>query len=85
MKDPVRWGVLGASNFAREQMVPAIHRRRRCGLCRFGHVGSCEGAHLLAAFAPGLKVHDSYDACWRIRGSRPSIFRCPITCMWNGR
>ena len=25
MQKPVRWGILGAANFAREQMAPAIH------------------------------------------------------------
>jgi len=58
---PVRWGVLGAARFAREQMAPAIH--------------AAEGAELVAlatrdparadgfrAFCPGIAVHASYAA-----------------------
>jgi len=25
MSKPIRWGILGAANFAKEQMAPAIH------------------------------------------------------------
>ena len=61
MAKVVRWGVLGASNFALQQMAPAIH--------------SAEGAELVAiatsdpakavpfqAFCPALRVLTSYDA-----------------------
>ncbi|MEL6588169.1 MAG: Gfo/Idh/MocA family oxidoreductase, partial [Pseudomonadota bacterium] len=61
MTNPIRWGILGASKFAREVMAPAIHGGR-------GHVlaalatRSTEKAAAFAALAPGLRVHDSYDA-----------------------
>ncbi|TFL19938.1 Gfo/Idh/MocA family protein [Jannaschia formosa] len=61
MTDPIRWGVLGASDFARRTMAPAIHASA-------GHVlaalatRSAEKAAPFAALAPGLRVHDGYDA-----------------------
>ncbi|MGB3409363.1 MAG: Gfo/Idh/MocA family oxidoreductase [Jannaschia sp.] len=61
MTQPIRWGVLGASDFARRSMAPAIHAAS-------GHVlaalatRSPDKAAPFAAFAPGLRVHDSYDA-----------------------
>ncbi|MFO6464139.1 Gfo/Idh/MocA family protein [Jannaschia sp. KMU-145] len=61
MTDPIRWGVLGASSFARNDMAPAIHMAR-------GHVlaalatRSPEKAAPFAERAPGLRVHDDYDA-----------------------
>ncbi|WP_220748445.1 MULTISPECIES: Gfo/Idh/MocA family protein [Jannaschia] len=61
MSDPIRWGVLGASNFARKDMAPAIHAAR-------GHVlaalatRSPQKAEPFAAIAPGLRVHVDYDA-----------------------
>lgn len=61
MTNPIRWGVLGASDFARRSMAPAIHAAS-------GHVlaalatRSPDKAAPFAALAPGLRVHDSYDA-----------------------
>ncbi|MGB3556003.1 MAG: Gfo/Idh/MocA family oxidoreductase [Jannaschia sp.] len=61
MANLIRWGVLGASGFARRDMTPAIHAAR-------GHVLAAlatrtpEKAAPFAALAPGLRVHDSYDA-----------------------
>lgn len=59
--DPIRWGALGASDFARRLMGPAIHAAR-------GHVLAAVASRTpakadgFAAFAPGLRVHDDYDA-----------------------
>lgn len=61
MKDPVRWGVLGASNFAREQMVPAIHVADDAVFAALATSDPAKAAPF-AAFAPGLKVHDSYNS-----------------------
>lgn len=61
MTDPIRWGILGASRFALGEMAPAINAAR-------GHVLAAlasrtpEKAAPFAALAPGLRVHDSYDA-----------------------
>jgi len=57
----VRWGILGASRFAREQMAPALT------LAPGGHVAAlatsdAAKAEPFRAFAPGLRVHDSFDA-----------------------
>lgn len=61
MTDTVRWGVLGAANFAREHMAPAIHAAKGAKLAALA-TSSAEKARGFSAFAPDLRVHDSYDA-----------------------
>ncbi len=61
MPDPIRWGILGAANFARQQMAPAIHAARGAELAGLA-TSSAEKAAGFIAFAPGLAVFDSYDA-----------------------
>lgn len=61
MGTPVRWGILGASKFALEQMGPAIHRARGAELAGLA-TSSAEKAAPFASFAPGLRVFESYDA-----------------------
>ncbi|GAA6161051.1 Gfo/Idh/MocA family oxidoreductase [Ruegeria sp. HU-ET01832] len=61
MQKPVQWGVLGAANFARRFMAPAIHAAdgaRFAGLA----TSSPEKAEPFQAFCPDLTVYDSYDA-----------------------
>ncbi|MHC0054874.1 Gfo/Idh/MocA family protein [Actibacterium sp. D379-3] len=60
MTDPIRWGVLGAAKFAREQMAPAIHMARGARLAALA-TRSAEKAAPFQAFCPDLAVHDSYD------------------------
>lgn len=61
MTNPIRWGVLGASDFARRHMAPAIHAAS-------GHVLAAlatrtpDKAAPFADLALGLRVYDSYDA-----------------------
>ena len=61
MTDPIRWGILGASGFARRDMGPALHAAR-------GHVLSAlatrspEKAAPFEALAPGLRVHADYES-----------------------
>lgn len=57
----IRWGVLGASNFALRKMVPAIHLAAGHQVVALG-TRSAEKAAPFEALAPGLKVHESYDA-----------------------
>ncbi len=57
----MRWGILGAANFAREQMGPAIHAAKGAALVALATSDRAKAAGF-SAFAPGLKVHDSYDA-----------------------
>jgi predicted dehydrogenase len=57
----IRWGVLGAANFAREQMAPAIHSAHGAELVALA-TGSPAKADGFKAFCPGLKVHASYEA-----------------------
>lgn len=57
----VRWGILGAANFAKEHMGPAIHAAKGAELAALA-TSSPEKAAGFQAFAPGLTVHDSYDA-----------------------
>jgi predicted dehydrogenase len=61
MQRPVRWGVLGAAAFAREQMAPAIHAARGAELVALAtpHPEKAEG---FRAFCPALRVHNSYEA-----------------------
>ena len=58
---PIRWGVLGAANFAKEQMAPAIHAAKGAELAALAtsHPDKAKG---FQAFVPGLRVHDSYEA-----------------------
>jgi predicted dehydrogenase len=61
MTEAIRWGVLGASDFARRTMAPAIHAAP-------GHMLAALAtrdpgrADPFRALAPGLRVHHGYDA-----------------------
>jgi predicted dehydrogenase len=61
MSDHVRWGILGAARFAREQMAPAIHAAKgaRLEALATSDPAKAEG---FRAFAPDLRVHASYGA-----------------------
>mgnify|MGYP003671116519 FL=1 len=61
MSKVIRWGILGASKFAREQMGPAIHGARGAQLAALA-TSSPDKAQGFAAYVPDLRVHDSYDA-----------------------
>lgn len=61
MTDPIRWGVLGAANFARTTMAPAIHDAENAVLAALATSNPGKAASF-AALAPGLRVHDSYDS-----------------------
>lgn len=61
MSDPLRWGVLGAANFARKHMAPAIHAAQGAELAAIA-TSAVEKAAPFSAFAPGLRVHLDYDA-----------------------
>ena len=58
---PVRWGILGAANFAREQMAPAIHAAKGAELVALA-TSSPEKALGFQAFCPSLKIHPTYEA-----------------------
>jgi predicted dehydrogenase len=58
---PVRWGVLGAARFAREQMAPAIHAAEGAELAALATSDPAKAAGF-QAFCPSLKVHPTYDA-----------------------
>ncbi len=59
MQDPIRWGILGASKFAREQMGRAIHEAEGAVLAGLA-TSSPDKAAPFQAYAPGLKVYDDY-------------------------
>jgi predicted dehydrogenase len=61
MTKPLRWGVLGASNFALRHMAPAIHAASGAELVALA-TSSPEKAAGFQDFCPGLKVHLSYEA-----------------------
>lgn len=58
---PLRWGILGASNFARNHMGPAIHAAKGAELAGVATSNSAK-AEGFRAFAPQIKVYDGYDA-----------------------
>ncbi|MDJ1008004.1 MAG: Gfo/Idh/MocA family oxidoreductase [Paracoccaceae bacterium] len=61
MSKPVRWGILGGSNFAADKMGPAIHAAKGAVLAGLA-TSSAEKARRFQAFAPDLEVFDSYEA-----------------------
>ncbi len=58
---PLRWGILGAANFAQKHMGPAIHAAKGAELAALA-TSSPQKAAGFEAFAPGIRIHDSYDA-----------------------
>jgi predicted dehydrogenase len=58
---PVRWGILGAANFAREFMAPAIHAAHEAELVALATSDPAKAAPF-QDFCPALRVHASYDA-----------------------
>jgi predicted dehydrogenase len=58
---PVRWGILGAANFALEFMGRAIHAAEGAELAALATSDPAKAA-AFQAFCPGLRVHASYDA-----------------------
>ena len=61
MADVVRWGILGAANFAVHHMGPAIHAAKGAQLVALA-TSADEKANPFRAFCPGLRVHLSYEA-----------------------
>lgn len=61
MSNPVRFGILGAAKFAREHMARAIHAAEGADFAAIATSDPAK-AEPFRAFAPGLRVHDSYDA-----------------------
>lgn len=57
----MRWGILGASKFAREQMGPAIHAARGTELVALAS-GSPQKVAPFRELVPGLRHWDSYEA-----------------------
>jgi len=58
---PVRWGVMGAATFARKHMARAIHAAEGAQLVALA-TSTPEKALGFQAFAPGLRLHDDYNA-----------------------
>ena len=64
MTEHLRWGILGASNFALRKMGPAIHLARGNRVAALATRDRAKAAPFEAAFA-GIRVHDgpnAYDA-----------------------
>ena len=57
----LRWGILGASNFACKHMGPAIHAAKGAELAGLA-TSSAPKAEGFRAFAPQINVYDDYDA-----------------------
>jgi predicted dehydrogenase len=58
---PIRWGILGAANFAKEFMAPAIHAANGAELAALATSDPAKATGF-SAFCPGLKVHPTYEA-----------------------
>ncbi len=67
MAEPVKWAILGAGKFAREHMGPAIHAASGAQLVALG-TSDPQKAAPFEGFAPGLRVHESYDDVLADRG-----------------
>lgn len=61
MTDPIRWGVLGAANFALHHMARAIHAADGAKLAALA-TSSPDKAAPFRAFCPDLRVHGDYAA-----------------------
>lgn len=61
MSEPIRWGILGASNFASRHMGPAIHAAKGAQLSALA-TAHPDKAEAFRAFCPGLRLLDSYEA-----------------------
>jgi predicted dehydrogenase len=61
MDKTLRWGILGASNFAANHMAPAIHAAKGNALVALA-TSSAPKAAPFQAFCPDIEVFDSYDA-----------------------
>jgi predicted dehydrogenase len=61
MMKPVRWGILGAANFALEHMAPAIHSAKGAELYALA-TSSSDKADAFKAYFPQLVIHSDYDA-----------------------
>ncbi|MFQ3254478.1 MAG: putative dehydrogenase [Loktanella salsilacus] len=57
----MRWGILGAANFARQHMGPAIHAAKGAELVGLATSDPVKATGF-SDFAPGLRVHSDYDA-----------------------
>ena len=60
MEKPLNWGILGASNFARRHMAPAIHAAAGTRLLALA-TSSPIKAQPFQEFCPDLRVHSTYD------------------------
>ena len=60
MTDHLRWGILGAANFALEHMAPAIHAANGAELAAIGTSDPAKAAPF-QSFAPGIKVYQGYE------------------------
>ena len=61
MSEPVRWGVIGASKFAREHMARAINAAEGADFAALATFDRAKAVPF-QAFRPELKVHGSYEA-----------------------
>ncbi|WP_375262894.1 Gfo/Idh/MocA family protein [Palleronia sp.] len=61
MTDPIRWGIVGASNFARKSMAPALHAASGSRVVALA-TRSADKAAAFAEFLPDLRVEEDYDA-----------------------
>lgn len=61
MTDSIRWGILGASNFALHQLAPALHAARGSQVVALGTTSASKAAPF-AEFLPDLRVDPDYES-----------------------
>lgn len=63
MPETVRWGILGASNFARNQLVPALHAAERCEVVAIAsREPDGDRATSFRRLVPDLRIDAEYEA-----------------------
>lgn len=61
MTEPIRWGILGASNFARKTMAPVLHGARGSRVVALA-TRQADRAAPFRAYLPDLRVETAYEA-----------------------
>lgn len=62
MTDPVRWGIMGVAQIAKDQMAPALHAAKGGHIAAVATSSPPSKADPIRDMAPGAHVHDGYDA-----------------------
>ena len=62
MAEPVRWGIMGMAQIARDEMGPAIHMARGAQLAAVATSSPPAKCDPLVRLVPGIRVLQGYEA-----------------------